>query len=151
MNLLSITGLSELTGVDRRTIKNRLTPLEPVKDKRSHLYQPKEALPLIYKVNSGDYDLTAERAYLAHHQGIKAQLEVDTLKGELIPADEVLEEWSRKVMAFRSKMLALPVKTAPQLINIQDFSVAESILRRKVYNALTELSVEGQARIEENS
>ncbi len=93
--------------------------------------------------DDSDYDLAAERARLAHHQANKTSLEEDVLKGELIPAEEVLEKWSKMVSSFRAKMLAIPTKTSHLLINIQEFSVAESILKSHIYDALKELSEQG--------
>ncbi|MCP3850112.1 MAG: hypothetical protein GY694_07755 [Gammaproteobacteria bacterium] len=143
MSLYSISALNELTGIDRRTIKKRLENLTPVIDGSSHKYETKQALPLLYGVDDGEYDLTEERARLAHHQANKTSLEEQVLKGDLIPAEEVLSKWEKMVSNFRAKMLAIPTKTSHLLINVGEFDEVESILKTQVYEALKELSNEG--------
>jgi len=93
--------------------------------------------------SNGDYELTEERARLAHHQANKTALEEEVLKGDLIPADEVFAKWEKMVSSFRAKMLAMPTKTSHLLINISDFGEAENILKTHIYEALKELSNEG--------
>ncbi len=41
--------------------------------------------------SDGEFDLTSERARLAHYQANKTSLEEDVLKGDLIPSEQVLE------------------------------------------------------------
>lgn len=144
MSLESINRLAELTGRANKTIKGRLEPLKPVKEGAAYLYESKEALPLIYDLQTaGDLDITEERARLAHHQANKTALEEAVLKGDLIPAEEVLAQWERLVSGFRAKMLAMPTKTSHLLVNVQEFDEIESILKSHIYEALKELSNEG--------
>ena len=139
---MSISAISDLSGVDRRTIKKRLEDLKPIKKGSSHLYETREALPLIF-LSDDEYDLSKERARLAHHQANITQLESQVLKGELNPADEVLSQWEKMVSGFRAKMLAMPTKTSHLLVNVQEFDEVESILKSHIYEALKELSDEG--------
>ncbi len=66
----SMAGLEELTGIDRRTIKQRIRTLTPEKGtKNAHIFWTGEALPLIYGRGEDEtYDTDAERARLIHHQ-----------------------------------------------------------------------------------
>ncbi len=89
------------------------------------------------------YDLELERSRLTHHQANKTELEEKVLKGDLIPADEVLSRWEKMVSSFRAKMLSIPTKTSHLLINVGEFDEVESILKTHVYEALKELSNEG--------
>jgi hypothetical protein len=41
-------------------------------------------------------------------------------RGELADVKDVYREWADMVLAFRSKMRALPLKLAPQVINVSD-------------------------------
>ncbi|MCP4077225.1 MAG: hypothetical protein GY744_13710, partial [Gammaproteobacteria bacterium] len=43
------------------------------------------------RLSTGEFDLTSERARLAHYQANKTSLEEDVLKGDLIPSEQVLE------------------------------------------------------------
>ena len=87
-----------------------------------------------------DFDLSAERARLAHHQANKTALEEQVLNGNLIPADEVFNQWEKMVTSFRAKMLSIPTKAGHLMLNIQEFSIAESILKSHIHEALQELS-----------
>lgn len=88
------------------------------------------------------YDIVEERARLAHHQANKTSLEEDVLKGDLIPAEEVLKSWEKMVSSFRAKMLSMPTKTSHLLVNVKEFDEVEVILKTHVYEALKELSNE---------
>jgi phage terminase Nu1 subunit (DNA packaging protein) len=146
MSLMSISSINELTGVDRRTIKRRLEDLKPIKEGRAFLYESREALPLLF-LSKDEYDLSKERARLAFWQANKTELESEVLKGELIPADQVWQQWERMVSNFRAKMLSLPTKTGHLLLNIADFEEIEAILKNHVYEALKELSHESTEKV----
>lgn len=143
MSLESINRLVELTGRTNRTIKKRLEGLKPIKEGRSLLYETTEALPLIYdfgKDADAQFDLTEERARLAHHQANKTELEEKVLRGQLLPYETVQNVQSRMIMAFRAKCLSLPTKTAPRLAYLTDLPEIEAEIRSAVYDALSELS-----------
>lgn len=123
---------------------------------------------ILEKVGRGSYDLTESvRKYVTHlktRSGAaddaksvtnekdkqemllktakreKAELELQLLKGDLIKADEVKQLYGGMVLTFRSKMLALPTKVAPQLLDIQNLVTVQDILSEEIYSALTELS-----------
>lgn len=105
-------------------------------------------IPYLREIASGrgsgesEYDLVTERARLSHHQANKTALEENVLKGDLIPAEEVLSSWEKMVSSFRAKMLAMPTKTSHLLINVKEFDEVESILKTHIYEALSELSNE---------
>lgn len=94
------------------------------------------------RVSSGDFDLTEERARLAHFQADKTELESEVLKGNLIPIDHVIEEWEKLAASFRARMLSLPTKASHLLLNKTDFSEVEKVLKTHIYEALTELAYE---------
>lgn len=143
--LISLSQISELVGSDRRTIKKRLGDYEPLIDGRAHLYESTEVLclnadPTNDRPTEGEiFDLTDERARLAHHQANKTALEEDTLRGTLMPAELVRETWINLVVSFRAKMLGLPTKAAPLIIGVELVREVEGILSDIVYDALTEL------------
>lgn len=89
---------------------------------------------------NGEYDLTGERARLAHHQANKTELEELQLRGELIPADVVEKTWSGIVSSFRAKMLSIPSKLAGPILGITDITEMEDELKEAVHEALQELS-----------
>lgn len=86
-------------------------------------------------------DAHQERARLLKAQADKTELEVQTLKSELIPSNEVEAQWAGLVVAFRSRMLVLPTRGAHLAIGLKEFHEIESGLRELVHEALTELSL----------
>lgn len=90
--------------------------------------------------DAGPIDSHKERARLLRAQADKTELEVRTLRGVLIPAEQVEKMWNMILAAFRARMLSLPIKAAQLVITIDDFHEAERIIRDQVYEALTELA-----------
>lgn len=139
----SITQLAAMTGFSRKVCKERLEAAE-VRFKvegRSHVYNTKEALPVLYEVNMPDkLDYQEERARLVYHQANKAELEEKQLNGELAPVSEFSNLLEVIFTAFRSKLLALPGRAALEVIALADIHEAEEVLRRYVYEALEEIS-----------
>jgi len=140
--LVNIDTLTKLTGSTRRTILNKCNDLSKVTGKgREHLFESKDALPLIITGRKvGDKTLESERTRLASAQAEKTELEVVVIKGDLIPAPNVELEVNNMVSSFRAKILSLPTKVAPSVVQLADVAEAESLLREYVYEALTELS-----------
>ena len=140
--LVNIDTLTKLTGSTRRTILNKCTDIERIQGKgREHLFESKDALPLIIGgKKSDDKTLESERTRLASAQAEKTELEVEVIKGSLIPSENVESVVNNMISAFRSKMLSLPTKAAPSVIQLADVAEAETLLREYVYEALTELS-----------
>jgi hypothetical protein len=139
---LSISELSNLTGMDRRRIGRALTDLRPEKGpKGALLYESTEALPSLYlSPDDGDtYDLTQERARLAHHQANKAALEAQELRGALIAIEQVAEVVGDEYANVRAKLLALPTKAAPVLVGLSTMAIKRA-LDDLVSEALEELS-----------
>lgn len=86
-------------------------------------------------------DAHKERARLLKAQADKTELEVKTLKSELIPSDEIAAEWAGLVVAFRSRLLVLPTRGAHLATGLKEFHEIESGLRELVHEALNELSL----------
>lgn len=110
MAKLSINKLAEITGFTNRTVKRRLADLVPIIEGRSHLYDSRAALPLLYQVEREEttsFDLTAERARLAHHQANIERMKEDQLAGSLVPEQVIREYGAGMVAAFRAKILSL--------------------------------------------
>ena len=144
MSLESTNRLSELTGMDVRTIKRRLATLQPAVQGRAHTYESRDALPLLYgQIDSSAYDLNQERARLAHHQANNESLREAQNRGELLPRGLVIQTWQGIVAAARARLLALPTKAAHQLLGARTLAEAEEAVRTHVYEALAELARDG--------
>jgi phage terminase Nu1 subunit (DNA packaging protein) len=146
----SISELSNLTGMDRRRIRKALSDLPADKGKKGALlYESTNALPLLYILpGDGDtYDLTQERARLAHHQANKADLECQVLSGDLISVEEVAEIVGSDYANVRAKLLALPSKAAPILQGLSTAAV-RGHLQDLVNEALEELVADETYQVE---
>ncbi len=91
--------------------------------------------------NSADY--TVERTRLTKAQADEKEIQVKQLQGDLIPATMVLEEWTKMLSSIRSKLLALPNRMAVLMPGISTYREAEQILKKYIYETLTELSGDG--------
>ncbi|AVK86006.1 hypothetical protein C3943_22170 [Lysinibacillus sp. B2A1] len=70
----------------------------------------------------------------------KAEIELAHIKKEMHRSEEVEKILNHMVMAFRSKMLSLPTKVAPRLINRDDPKLIEALLEENIHEALHELA-----------
>lgn len=84
------------------------------------------------------YDFETERARLTKHQADLADLKVRETRGQLIPAQLVLELCQARAGSVRAKVLAIPSKLRSQMPNI-DLEVFEE-LDDKVREALQEVA-----------
>ena len=85
------------------------------------------------------YDLTGERARLAHHQANIAALDEDVKRKTLIPAEQVRAKWQDMLASFRARLLALPTRIAASCVGLDEPSI-ERAARELVHQSLDELS-----------
>lgn len=136
----SLSGLAELTGFDRRTIKSRLADVEPEQGtKRAMLYKTVEVLPMLYDREGSVYDTDKERARLLHHQANIAALDEKVKERSLIPADVVLANWQDIAANVRARLLAIPTQLAATCANAPREEV-EAKASTLVRQALEELA-----------
>lgn len=84
-------------------------------------------------------DLASEKTRLTRAQAEKTEIETARLKGELVLLADAERGWTALVGAFRAKMLTLPPRASPVVVNKKEREV-ERILTDMVYEALAELS-----------
>ena len=144
--LVNIDHIADLTGSTRRTVLKRCQDLTTTKGVgRAVLFESKDALPLMYGIggglsNANKSSLEVERTRLASAQAEKTELEVEVIKGNLIPADQAQAVVDNMISAFRARLMSLPTKAAPTIVQMAETAEAESALREKAYEALNELS-----------
>jgi hypothetical protein len=81
------------------------------------------------------------KARLFEAQSLHAEMEYEILKGKYVLKTQVERELSNMLLAFRSRMLALPYRGATLLVNgVKDIHGIEQVLKKLVHEALTELS-----------
>jgi phage terminase Nu1 subunit (DNA packaging protein) len=91
------------------------------------------------RASSGEFELTAERARLAHHQANLASLDEETKRKNLIPAEQVRAGLIELFSAFRAKMLSMPTRLAGSCAGKDAFEV-EAFSRELINQALDELA-----------
>ena len=85
-------------------------------------------------------DTHLERARLLKAQADKTELEVETLRGTLIPVEMAESEWLAMVTNCRARLLSIPTKSAFQIASLSDAHEIEKFLKRTLYEALAELA-----------
>ena len=140
---MTVNALADLTGLDRRRIKKAVSGLVPERSGRNSTYLPSEALPYIYCSEDGAYDLTQERARLAHFQADKAEHEARQISGELIEIEEVAEAVGQEYNNVRARLLAIPSKAAATVCHLSEPHEIQEVLRAAIHDALAELSYDG--------
>lgn len=88
--------------------------------------------------SNSEYDNQRER--LAAAQAEKVETENRVRRQELAEMSEVAETWADHISNARSKLLSMPAKLGPQLVNLADPAVIASKVRTEVYAALLELA-----------
>ena len=91
-------------------------------------------------MNSDTPDLVAERTRLAKEQGDKLAIENSIKRSELVYVSDVVSAWSEHISNARAKLLSLPSKVAPQLVNQPNANVIASKLREDIDTLLYELA-----------
>lgn len=141
MRHVSVTQLYDLTGVDRRTIKDRLAGLIPRKEGKALMYDAREALPLIMGTSEGDAKrLLAEELRYQIAQADKLDLQVQQMRGELIPAGDVSLAAQKRFAAVRGGLLAISTKVASELSTINDPIEIKAILDDRINETLEEIN-----------
>lgn len=87
-----------------------------------------------------EVDYHKEKAIHERAKRQRAELELALMRGEMHKAEDVETVLNDMIAAFRSKMLALPSKMAPQLVGKSEIPVILDMLTREVNEALSELA-----------
>lgn len=99
---------------------------------------------------SAPEDYHTEKARLVKAQADKAELEVKTIRGELVQADAVASEWFAAINDCKSRLLSIASKAAPILASESNAGTCQTIIDDLVREALTELGSYANAEREED-
>ena len=131
---------AEWLGRDRGVIR-RLIADHSLESKKVGRYEYYKLSDFVDAMLGGDQlDLQQERARLAQKQTEKARLQIAQMKGELVDIEEVGEEWDKRVVACRAKLLSVPTKIAGDVMACQTLSETQATLKKEIYEALIELA-----------
>ena len=97
----------------------------------------------IEEVNKNKNKLIKAKAELAEIEKMKAT-------SELIPQEEVKRTWLELIHKLKQKLLSIPNKVSPILINIKNTNQIKLILQEKIYEALYEISSDDRGVAKDN-
>jgi hypothetical protein len=123
--MLSINKISELTRIDRRTIKKRLAGIVPIKRTPGGVFYSESALEIVRRgggrLSQARDDLRCDRL---RTQIAKARFELAVEQGAMVLVSEA-EQWvAGVVMNARQRFLALSRKLAPHCVGLDSAQVA---------------------------
>lgn len=138
-------------GFDLDQVRDELTRnLDPAQPKRVIVapprVQPRVQMPPRRIEESGPQEPNPNEEFAkarAAHEKIRAKdRELDLRKklGQLLPAEEVEDGWSKIIAAIRSRMLLLPDKLAPKVAVVSDVIECRAVIWDEVVSALAALS-----------
>ena len=140
----SVSAAAAELQLDRRRVAGALDDTAPAGTAQGHpTYWLADIVRALF--DKSGLNPTEEKAKLDRARREKVELEVGELSGKLLDAEAVKEEWSRLVMNFRARMLALPTSLAPAVAVEGDVVACAALLKATVYEALTELSQSADA------
>ena len=150
MNLryLSMTQLSEVSGYDRRTVKDRLAQLEPFKkEKNAVIYDAHLALPLLfasgkYKGKDIEKDMKEQELRYETLRADKVELELNIAKGEYVNIEDVASVVEKEYTYVRATLLSIPSRRAKALALEMDPMIIQDLLVEDIAEALNHLNAD---------
>ena len=85
-------------------------------------------------------DLREEQTMLTRANRKMAELELAVMNGDLHRSEDVKDIMNEMLAAFRSRLLAIPARLAPEITAANDPMVAQQLIKGEIYDALSELS-----------
>lgn len=85
-------------------------------------------------------DPNSDRTRLERARADKMELEVQEARGELARVDELRDLWIRRVVNFKTRMLAIPRKVAPSLVGKKKAAQIEQELDTEIREGLEEIA-----------
>ena len=140
LTVLTLTQLGQLVGRKPETIRRMLDGLEPIRtDGRSRFYESRPALERIFGTDT--IDLSRERARLASAQAGAQELKNEETAGRLLDRDEVIQTWSQRIIAAKSKLRSIPKRLRSR---VPRFTASMArLVQQMIDEALDELAGDG--------
>jgi len=91
---------------------------------------------------NGEREHNNQRERLAAAQAEKVETENRVRRGELADTKQMIEMWSGVLAAVRAKLLSMPTKLGPQLVNTAEPAIIVGRIRAEIYSALDELAAD---------
>lgn len=128
---VSISELHRLTGLDRSTIANRLSELEPLPGKKNAaLYSLEAALPLLFEV---ERDLEAVKIRKLQAEAGMKEMEEAEMRGDLASREEFTETLQQMISRFYKRVVnQLPTELADPLLTLSKPAEVRSFLKERL-------------------
>jgi phage terminase Nu1 subunit (DNA packaging protein) len=81
-----------------------------------------------------------EKALLTKAQREKAEIELDELRDSIYRSDYIIPIMQNLLLGVRNRLLAIPQRCAPQVMAASESIDVQEIIRREIYDALSELA-----------
>jgi hypothetical protein len=139
----TLHGASVWLNRDRGTIR-RIVVDSGLIPTRVGKYDYYRLADIVEDMMEGDrLDLQQERAKLARKQTERLELVIEEESGKLCRVEDVEEEWGKCIYNCRARLLRLPSAMASPVFSAGSIAEVAEILRKQVYEALTELGNSG--------
>lgn len=92
------------------------------------------------ELSLSELNLTQEQALLTRTRRKIAEIDLQIMKGELHRAEDVERVMNQMLGNFRARCLAIPSKTAPQIVGNMEIQAVQNVIKREIHGALNELA-----------
>ncbi len=137
--LLSISGWSRETGMDRRTVTKILNPIKPDdKDTQAKYWSARswtEAVKIYYAPDD-ETTLNDERLRLTKAQADEREIAVAKARGEVLEVEYVSQALADCMAEVKSNLTNLPPKLAPAVFNSTTAREVEEVAKDIIHAAL---------------
>lgn len=147
LRYLSMSQLSEVAGIDRRTVKDRLANVKPFKKEgKAIIFDATVALPVLFGYSAGNENvleqIKEQTLRLEKAKADKIELELEERRGQVVAIEDVAKAVEKEYTYVRSTILSIPSKRAKVLALESDPQVVRSLLEQDINEALSHLQAD---------
>ncbi len=143
-NECGVSVIAEFLGLTVRRVQQLVAEgmlPRPARGKYNFIHCGQAYIAYLKKLAEGrNKEVDAERARKVKLEADLAEIELRKEQGKLVDAIQAAKLWEKMIMAFRSRMLALPTKAAPQVFGCASMPEIKEVLEGAVSEALGELA-----------
>ena len=88
----------------------------------------------------GQVAKSTEDARLLKARADKAEMEAAEMRGQLVPVDQISGAMHTAVIIMKTRLGAVPAKTAPLVAGVKSIPAVERVIRENIEEALAELA-----------
>lgn len=145
--LVTTSELSEILGVTDRRIRQLVKEGAVSRIDHGKFDLPKTIQQYIAWIgmkkeqkNEQTNEYRREKSLLVRANRQKAELELKKIERDLHKAEDVRQVMNHMNGVFRARCLKIPQNVAPKIVGNKELPIVQEIIKKEVYEALTELS-----------